>query len=67
MGIRRTVRDVAVEVGIRQRHSLRVGELEGLEQGTRRRLRFDVRVPVAVVVLEPLPRRLRAPGVDVGV
>ena len=51
----RALRDVAVEVRVRQRHRSRVRELERLEQRRSSDGRAcDVRVPVAVVVLEPL-------------
>src|ERR1700692_2261590 len=63
LGVDRPPRDVAVEVGVRQCDGLRGGQIQRPQQVARSGPRHRVRVPVAVVVLQPLRRLRRAPGV----
>src|SRR6516162_7568715 len=61
LGVDGSSRDVAVEVCVRQRHRTRIRELERPQKIARRRPCEQVRVPVAVVVLQPLARLGGAP------
>src|SRR5438093_31042 len=65
-GVYRPSRDVAVHIRVRLRHGPQIGQLQRAQQIARRWPCERVRVPVTIVVLEPLRRLGRAPGIDVG-